>query len=51
MEQQVTKKQMKEIIKRQPKIVLRRLDFTKLESLGVQINCCINSNKNDITQK
>lgn len=38
MKQKISKKQMKEIIERQPRIVLHRLNFTKLVSLGVKIN-------------
>lgn len=38
MKQRITKKQVKEITERQPRIVLDRLDLTKFESLGVKIN-------------
>lgn len=45
MEQRVTKNLMKKIIKRQPKIVLQRLDLTKIESLGVRINGLANKER------
>lgn len=36
MSRKVTKKQIAEIIKNQPRVVLKKLDFAKLEKLGVK---------------
>lgn len=50
MKPQITKKMIKSIIKRQPRVALDRIDFSKFESLGIKING-INKEKKATTNR